>query len=71
MEILAQKIAKIEGKKSQARIGDIKEIIKILITLMAEEVIESGEAETSFEYGSIAQYLMETAAKIKAKQGLQ
>jgi len=30
---IASKIEKIEGKKSQARIGDIREILKILIDL--------------------------------------
>lgn len=30
---LASKIAKIEGKKSQARIGDIREIISIIADL--------------------------------------
>lgn len=28
---IASKIAKLEGKKSQARIGDIREILKILV----------------------------------------
>lgn len=38
---LASKIAKIEGKKSQARIGDIREILKIYfdLFLLDEEVI--------------------------------
>lgn len=34
---LASKIAKIEGKKSQARIGDIREILGILSDLMIDE----------------------------------
>lgn len=33
---LASKIAKREGKKSQARIGDIREIIKIIVEIEAE-----------------------------------
>lgn len=28
---IASKIAKLEGKKSQARIGDIREILKIMV----------------------------------------
>lgn len=33
---LASQIAKAEGKKSQARIGDVREILKIIATLGAE-----------------------------------
>jgi hypothetical protein len=38
---LASKIAKLEGKKSQARIGDIREILGILSDLWFEEVESS------------------------------
>ena len=37
MNQLASKIAKLEGKRSQARIGDIREILAILADLMYEE----------------------------------
>lgn len=43
---LATLIAKLEGKRSQARIGDIREIIKIIQTLIKEEIMaceETGE----------------------------
>ncbi len=33
---LASEIAKREGKKSQARIGDIREILKIIVEMDAE-----------------------------------
>lgn len=36
---LASMIAKIEGKRSQARVGDIREIIKIIQTMIKEEVM--------------------------------
>ncbi len=41
--VLASKIAKIEGHKSQARIGDIREIISILADLsyQSEEPIQA------------------------------
>ena len=39
---LASIIAKREGKRSQARIGDIREILKILFTLKAEYIVASG-----------------------------
>ncbi len=38
---LASEIAKREGKKSQARIGDIREILKVLAQLDAEYEIEN------------------------------
>lgn len=41
MQTLASKIAKIEGKKSQARIGDIREILKIITQIMGEEMQHS------------------------------
>lgn len=34
---IAPAVAKIEGKKSQARIGDIREILKILTQLLASD----------------------------------
>jgi hypothetical protein len=34
---LASKIAKLEGKKSQARIGDIREILKIFFQIYSED----------------------------------
>ena len=43
---LATLIAKLEGKRSQDRIGDIREIIKIIQTLIKEEIMvceETGE----------------------------
>jgi hypothetical protein len=36
---LASLIAKREGKRSQARIGDIREILKILVLIDAEDCI--------------------------------
>lgn len=33
----ASKIAKIEGKKSQVKIGDIREILSIFFNIIAEE----------------------------------
>ena len=37
---LASKIAKLEGRKSQARIGDIREILSLLESLIAAEMVE-------------------------------
>ncbi len=43
IKTLASQIAKREGKKSQARIGDIREILKIIATLEAENYIYDKE----------------------------
>lgn len=40
---LASAIAKREGKKSQTRIGDVREILKVLIEICSEECGESVE----------------------------
>lgn len=40
---LASAIAKIEGKKSQSRIGDIREILKIIQNMIKEEVMTCEE----------------------------
>lgn len=38
MNQLASEIAKREGKKSQARIGDIREILRIIVEIEAESL---------------------------------
>lgn len=43
---LASKIAKLEGKKSQARIGDIREILTILADINAQEVYEENHRDS-------------------------
>jgi hypothetical protein len=35
---LASDIAKLEGKKSQARIGDIREILKLIVDMSVEKM---------------------------------
>lgn len=42
---LASQLAKMEGKKSQARIGDIREILKLLAALEATHRIKMMEDE--------------------------
>lgn len=52
---LASEIAKREGKKTQARIGDIREILKIISTLNAESVLSGfdGEPLTALHVASV------------------
>lgn len=40
LQRLASKISKIEGRKHQASIGDIREILKIICGLIAAEVVD-------------------------------
>lgn len=42
---LASDIAKREGKKSEARIGDIREILKIICTLDAESLLANKDQD--------------------------
>ena len=50
---LASEIAKREGKKSQARIGDIREILGILSDLVVEEHRKNGLWSISFIYNAL------------------
>lgn len=67
---LASMIAKLEGKKSQARIGDIREILKLIAVLEATHRVQyykSGD----FDYQRLSPVLMSIAgdaAKITARE---
>lgn len=67
MNQLASAIAKLEGKKSQAKIGDIRESLKTLIFLMANEYVESGSSPTSDLIVEQTKKVIERVAKKKAK----
>lgn len=64
---LASLIAKREGKKSQARIGDIREILKILFTLDAEDTINDVQIEDGVR-GVIDRESSRISAKLYKKQ---
>ncbi len=73
LQQLASAIAKREGKKSQSRIGDIREILKILIELDAQDLFESdgkdqsdGPLEVLMDY-SDKRYLQLEKKKAKKK----
>lgn len=63
---LASEIAKREGKKSQARIGDIREIIKTLCTLEAEMITSGSDAVGPLDV--IAEQSSKVAEKLYRKQ---
>lgn len=37
---LAKELAKLEGKKSQVRIGDLREVIKLIQIMIAKEAVD-------------------------------
>ena len=41
LQAIAKEIAKREGKKSQVKIGDIREVLKALAEMQAEEFVEN------------------------------
>ena len=64
---LASQIAKFEGKKHQASIGDIREILKILINLLCDQ--ESGQGVTDWLNAETDKgYAKQSAKKSKAKK---
>lgn len=58
---LAREIAKREGKKSQARIGDIREILKILVQI-------EDEKSRNDEMGDVSCFLFDETAKLRTKR---
>ncbi len=61
---LASLIAKREGKRSQARIGDIREILRIIVELSVESVEASETPSSIAMWGDPLQALNEAAWKI-------
>lgn len=64
---LASAIAKREGKKHQASVGDVREILSILGDILAEEMCES-DGERSTTYESIAEIANKKIEKLWAKK---
>lgn len=68
MQTLASKIARIEGKKSQARIGDIREILKIITQIMGEEMQYAGElGDFGFKKNGAHHAMCKSAFKVYVK----
>lgn len=64
---LASEVARREGKKSQARIGDIREIIKILCEMEAEDMI-ANPTLGSYVVGAIAERAKVLVERAKRKR---
>ena len=62
LNALASKLAKLEGKKSQARIGDIRELIKLLVQMDAE-----GDGDSESPLFALIQASATLAKKLKDK----
>lgn len=60
---VASEIAKREGKKSQARIGDIREMLKALCVMEAEAAVANSESPL----GAIDDQVDKILAKLKKK----
>lgn len=63
---IASMIAKREGKKSQVAIGDIREILKILCTIEAEDIIADPNGDSIF--GVLTNYSESIAEKLRKKK---
>lgn len=62
---LASQIAKREGKKHQASIGDIREILKILVELEAEDIV--AQKPQSIIFSLLGDEALKRAEKLMAK----
>lgn len=68
---LASAIAKREGKKSQARIGDIREILKIIVQLEADDCLAldpNGEPEENSPLYVLTEAVNKTLRKVRSKR---
>lgn len=65
---LASEIAHREGKKSQARIGDIREILRIIVELDVESVEKLSSKGSVLFFGEPAQALHNASATLWAKR---
>ena len=64
---LASAIARREGNKSQARIGDIREVLKIITDLIAEQLLATNNQRSDF-LSKIDEDAHKKFSKLQAKQ---
>lgn len=65
---LAAEIAKREGKKSEVAIGNIREVIKVLTDIMAEEMAETESFDHSDTEFNLYEMSLKKAKKLKKKK---
>lgn len=51
---LASEICKREGKRSQARIGDVREILKIIASIQAEQMMKNKDPKVGAVFALLA-----------------
>lgn len=64
---LASQIAKREGKKSQARIGNIREILKIIAEMEAEAVLVESSKFNDYPVAILGKMAYEKYLKMKKR----
>lgn len=70
---LASKIALREGKKSSVKIGDVREILKIIATMEAEDLVKYGMDNSKAPLRCLGEYANQMAEKMestKRKKGI-
>lgn len=70
LQKLASLIAKREGKRSQAKIGDIREMLGILADILHEGAVDEGDFESMFRLAGEkrAKRKGKRTSKVKAKK---
>jgi len=71
LQRLASLIAKREGKKSQARIGDIREILKIIVTLSAQSATDDGTDQGSDPITALVEAAGKEQDRLESKRAKQ
>lgn len=71
MRTIASRVAKREGKKSQARIGEIREILSILVEMETEflrDAVLGGDAKKQAEGSPLGHMILRATQKARTKQ---
>lgn len=70
LNLLVSKVCKAEGKKSQVKAGDVREVLKVIAQTVAKEVLEVGGNSFSSSVTGLAlvTYAFNTHQKLKEKE---
>lgn len=69
LQKLASLIAKKEGKRSEARIGDIREILKLIAVMAAEDTEVNGDDQTNCPLNALTEACNRELAKMRKRKG--